>query len=280
MSLPGLIVIGATAFALRFVTQRAPWLGIAIGLSLWGIVAWMVQSFEPGSFRTEGSPAGALIAVVYLGVGLGAILGGLYMIIVSMGTLIGGRREPLSRATSARLARGLPARSTLPDTLESCRIWATPEACARGAAAHAQAIDARSHRPILLAQDARYMELLQSALTAPLPLLAPSELRVNRIRELAQGKAHVELLLVGPSADPDNESVVLPMLRRQPERFSVQHCLSLDDLHRAGVHVGRARTTAAALRLPVDEPLRHPMVLDALAGALREAQRNATTLLP
>lgn len=273
MSLPALVVIGATAFALRFLTQRMPWVGIATGLALWGIVAWMVQGFEPGSFRTEGSPAGALIAVVYLGFGLAALAGGLYMIIASIGSLVGGRAVPLTRAASARVARGLPARSPLPDTLDACRIWVTPEACARGAAAYAQALDARSRRPILLAQDARYMGLLQSALTVPLPLLAPNELRVNRLRELAQGVAQVELLLVGPIADPHNESVVLPMLTRQPEQFSVQHCLSLEDLHKAGLHVGRARTAAAALRLPLDEPLAHPMVLDALASALREARR-------
>lgn len=273
MNLPAIALLGATAFAMRFLTRRVPWAGIAAGLGLWGLVGWMVQSFEPGSFRTEGSPAGAIIAVVYLGFGLGAIVAGIYMIGASIRTLTGSRPEPISRAASARLARGLPARSALPEDIGSCLIWITPEACARGAAAHAQALDARSRRPILIAQDAPYLELLQAALTAPLPLLAPGEFRVNRVRDLAHGIAQVELLLVGPCSDPQNEAAVLPLLTRQPGAFTVQRCLSLDDLHRAGLHVGRARTAAAALRLPVDEPLKHPMVLEALTKALREARR-------
>lgn len=273
MSLPAIALLGATAFGMRFITRRLPWVGIAVGFGLLALVVWQVQTFEPGSFRTEGSPAGAILAVVYLCLGLGAIVGGLYMIFASIMTLAGSRQEPIPRVTSARLARGLPAHGTLPDNIESCLVWVTSEACARGAAAHAEALDARSRRPILIAQDARYLELLHAALSTPLPLLQHSELRVNRVRDLADGIAHVELLLVGLSRDPQNEAVVLPMLMRQPEQFSVQRCLSLDDLHRAGLHVGRARTAAAALRLPIDKPLKHPMVVEALAGALREARR-------
>lgn len=273
MNLPAIALLGASAFAMRFLTRRLPWVGIAVGLGFWGLVAWMVQSFEPSSFQTEGSPAGAIIAVVYLGLGMGAVIAGLYMIAASIRTLRGTRPEPISRVASARLARGLPAHSTLPDDIESCRIWITSEACARGAARHAQALDARSRRPILVAQDARYLDLLQAALTTPLPLLAQRDFHVNRVRDLAAGVAQVELLLVGLSSDPRNEAVVLPMLTRQPGQFTVQRCLSLDDLHRAGVHVGRARTAAAALHLPVDAPLKDPMVLEALASALREARR-------
>lgn len=84
----------------------------------------------------------------------------------------------------------------------------------------------------------------------------------------------MDLLIVGVTCNPQREQALLSLLARQPTTFIVRRCLSLDDLQRAGLHVGRARTAAAALRLAPDQPLTHPMPREAITAAHRRALRG------
>lgn len=275
MNLPTLALLGGLAYALRWIVRSAPQAGVAIGLALLGGAGYAVASLEPGAFRTEGSPAGAVIAVVYLGAIFGAGVIGLALFAVSVRNWMRPPAEPRSRAQHARVARGLPADPVLPPDLSHCAIWLTADACARGAVAQARQADQRSRRAILVAQDTRYLALLRACIaTEQVPVLAAAEFHLPRAREIAQSLAVVDVLLVGISRQQAAQRALLDLLAKQTTRFEVRHCLSLDDLQRAGVPVGRARTAAAALRLPPDAPLTHPMPRAALEDAHRRALRG------
>lgn len=269
MNLPLAALVGGAALALHFLPRRAPALGLLVGLGLLGFAAYLATAFDRGDFQTEGSPAGALLAVVYLSFGLLAIAAGLYLLVACALRLM---RPDASAASPARVA---PIGPVLPPDLSTCRLWLTPEACAAGAMAEARELGARSCRPVVVAQDAGYQALIGALPDAapPVPVLASHELRIQPLRRLTEGVARVDLLCVGRIADARNEELVIDLLERGTQQVTVTRHLSLDDLQRGGLHVGRARTAAAALQLREDRPLDHPMVRDAIDRAVREAGR-------
>lgn len=104
MNLPTLAVLGGLAYVLRYVVRNQPPLGIAIGFALLGLAAYMASSFDVGDFRTEGSPAGAIMAVVYLCAGFGVIIAGFTVIFFSTRNLGGAPPPAASRARASREA--------------------------------------------------------------------------------------------------------------------------------------------------------------------------------
>lgn len=263
MNLPLAAVIGGVALALYFLPRRAPALGLLAGLSLLGLAGYMATHFDRGAFQTEGSPAGTGMFVLYLSFGLLAVAAGLYLVLACALRLLRG--EP----TTAAGDRVAPiSRPVLPPRLDECKIWLTPEACAAGAVAQARDLEARSRRAILVPQNARYEALIGQ--TDAAPVVAARDLRIRHLRSLASGTAHIDLLTIGLLGDTRNEALVLGLLAGGSQKVTPIRHLSLEDLERGGLRVGRTRTAASALEWRADRPLDHPMLHEAIARAAND----------
>ena len=268
MNLPVAALIGGGALMLHFLPRRAPALGVVVGLSLLGFAGYMASTFERGSFQTEGSPAGTILFVVYLAVGLLAIVAGLYLVAACTHRLLAGPEaaSPAKRATPT---------AALPPDLSACRIWLTPEACAAGALAEARDLHSRSRRTVVVAQDPRYEQLLAALPSdATVPVIAARDFHVQEVRRIAGDASALDVLTLGLIRDTGNETLVLGLVNRASQATNLIRHLSLDDLERGGLHVGRARTAASALQLRAHAPLDHPMVLDAIIRAEGAADRR------
>jgi len=127
-----LLALGGMAL-LGHLARRHPWIGVVTGVCLLGLTVHFWRSTGPGSFRSDGSPAGAVLFVIFLSFELLLAIIGLWFIISAFTS---GRDRERSEAAEARAAE-----------LRERRMAAIREQAVDGNAAPAQGTQAAHGAP-------------------------------------------------------------------------------------------------------------------------------------